>query len=70
MVKNFIKNYFLALFVFTFLVSPIALVFANHTKGTYPSVGHLWMSAGTGYSGLSILHPITATVKKQVHIPE
>lgn len=52
MVKNFIKNYFLALFVFTFLVSPVALVFANHTKGTYPSVGHLWMSAGTGYSGL------------------
>jgi hypothetical protein len=52
MIKNFIKNYLVALFIFTFLMSPIVLVFANHAKGTYPSVGHLWMSTVTGYAGL------------------
>lgn len=52
MIKNFIKTYFVALFVFTFLIAPAVVVFANHTKGTYPSVGHLWMSSGSGYSGL------------------
>lgn len=52
MLKNFFKTYSISVLVLVVLLSPAVLVFANHTKGTYPTVGHLWMSGGTGYSGL------------------
>lgn len=52
MVKKFIKRYFIAFSVFGLLLAPAMFVSANHTKGTYPSVGHLWMSSTSGYSGL------------------
>lgn len=52
MLKTFFRTYFISFLIFTGLLSPVVLVLANHIKGTYPSVGHLWMSGGAGYSGL------------------
>lgn len=50
--KTFCKTYFISFLIFTGLLSPVVFVLANHIKGTYPTVGHLWMSGQAGYSGL------------------
>lgn len=52
MLRNFCKTYFVSFLIMIGLLLPVVLVLANHTKGTYPTVGHLWMSGQTGYSGL------------------
>ena len=52
--SNFIKIYLISFIFFMsiMIVAPSASVSALHNKGTYPAVGHLWMSASSGYYGL------------------
>lgn len=55
MLKTFLKTYFISILLLGGFLVPTILVLANHTKGTYPTVGHLWMSKQGGYSGLIYL---------------
>ena len=48
---KFMKVYAIAFVLFAFLLVPAMWVMA-HNKGTYPTVGHLWMSSAKNYSGL------------------
>ncbi len=53
MTNNFIGQYIVFTGTFTILlVTSTYFANASHTKGTFPSVGHLWMSVKSGYSGL------------------
>ena len=48
---NFTKIYITTLFIFLTMSIMASFAVANHKKGTYPTVGHLWMSGDSGYAG-------------------